>query len=448
MQSKRWSSFTAWLALTALVSASVGSAQLHHNQIHNNHLNVQRAAEPVGHVEARSPAPTSPPAIDSRNHAAHHHQRDLAPTPVFKQFERRRASLHERLIFPVGTDTSSSDAAQTSDAAASSSLQDSISSSIQASITSSIQASITSSIQASITASLSSKSAEIAASKSAASAAAAASAFTSSLLAAQSSLFASITSSILATTVTSTTTTAPTPTISAADSSGTGSGDSHTSLIIGVSVVGGAALLGLAAFLWMKFGNKRSGYEDDDHDIRWPELRSEGDSAAMHPLPARRTGGAGFDMGGESDNGHDRDMIENDGAYGRNSFTGSTTALGAGGAAYGGGGAGYGAYGTGNAAYHDSVVDTNSAPGYASQAGYYDQYGHDAGSNPYADTHAASAGYGNAPMTTQGYYDHSPAAVADPHAPGGYVQDVYQQHSNVSPPMQATHHTGYGGQHM
>lgn len=39
----------------------------------------------------------------------------------------------------------------------------------------------------------------------------------------------------------------------------------HTPLIIGVSVVGGVAILGAVIFLWMKFGGKRfSDYKDDD----------------------------------------------------------------------------------------------------------------------------------------------------------------------------------------
>jgi len=40
-------------------------------------------------------------------------------------------------------------------------------------------------------------------------------------------------------------------------------------LIIGVSVVGGVAVLGAAIFLYMKFGGKRfTGYEDDDSEYR------------------------------------------------------------------------------------------------------------------------------------------------------------------------------------
>ncbi|KAL6977944.1 hypothetical protein U1Q18_052096 [Sarracenia purpurea var. burkii] len=77
----------------------------------------------------------------------------------------------------------------------------------------------------------------------------------------------------------------------------------------------------------MKFGNKRfSGFDYDDGDIKWPELKADNDGtgAAMQPLPARRTGGAGFDMGEGSDDGMGGDEEK----YGqRNSFSGSTTAL-------------------------------------------------------------------------------------------------------------------------
>lgn len=204
-------------------------------------------------------------------------------------------------------------------------------------------------------------------------------------------------------------------------------------------------MLGLAAFLYMKFGSKSNHYDEDDADIKWPELRSEGDAAAMHPLPARRTGGAGFEMAGESDTGHDRDMVEHaDPQYGRESFSGSTTAFGA----AAGGAGGYGAYGAarGGAGVYD---DGASAAGYGAHAGYYDQYGGAAPSytdvaNPYTDVHSP-AGY--PPATGQGYYD----GTGDTHAAAGgqgmYGQaDPYQQqqHAMQSPPMQATH-AGYGG---
>lgn len=89
-------------------------------------------------------------------------------------------------------------------------------------------------------------------------------------------------------------------------------------------------LVAAAIFLFIKFGPKRNKYEDGDADIKWPELKTDPDSNVMQPLPARRTGGAGFDMGDESDN-EGADGLEK----GRESFSGSTTGLanlGAGGA--------------------------------------------------------------------------------------------------------------------
>ncbi|WFD32625.1 hypothetical protein MSPP1_003673 [Malassezia sp. CBS 17886] len=76
--------------------------------------------------------------------------------------------------------------------------------------------------------------------------------------------------------------------------------DNHTGLIAGVSVAGGVvllALLGVAAY--MLFGGRIRQMLRRREEIRWPELRQEASGAA--PLPARQTGGAGFDMGDESD---------------------------------------------------------------------------------------------------------------------------------------------------
>lgn len=82
-------------------------------------------------------------------------------------------------------------------------------------------------------------------------------------------------------------------------------------------------------FLYFKFGTKRfSNFEDGDADIKWPELKHDPDSNVMQPLPARRTGGAGFDMGDESDGeGHDHEGANGMGEKGRESFSASTTAL-------------------------------------------------------------------------------------------------------------------------
>ena len=148
-------------------------------------------------------------------------------------------------------------------------------------------------------------------------------------------------------------------------------------------------------FLWVKFGNKRfSGYDDYDNEIKWPELKADNDGtgAAMQPLPARRTGGAGFDMGDEgSDDGQHGELNEK--YAGRNSFTGSTTALSA-------------------AAPSGYPVNAYDAPssmahsGYTQPQGYYDPnggYGSSQGAG-YADYSAQPSAYGHS---------------SDPHAAGG-----------------------------
>lgn len=88
-------------------------------------------------------------------------------------------------------------------------------------------------------------------------------------------------------------------------------------------------MLAAFIFLYFKFGTRRfSNFDDADADIKWPELKHDPDSNVMQPLPARRTGGAGFDMGDESDNeGGDHDANAGIGEKGRDSFSGSTTAL-------------------------------------------------------------------------------------------------------------------------
>ena len=136
-----------------------------------------------------------------------------------------------------------------------------------------------------------------------------------------------MTSSASTTYITSTVQASSTPTPTApqssadAEDSASDSGPSK-GLIIGISVAGGVLILAALVFLYLKFGGKRfSGFEDNDADIKWPELKSDPDSAAMQPLPARRTGGAGFDMGDDSDNGHEGSL------KGRDSFAASTTAL-------------------------------------------------------------------------------------------------------------------------
>lgn len=206
-------------------------------------------------------------------------------------------------------------------------------------------------------------------------------------------------------------------------------------LIIGVSVVGGVAVIGALIFLWMKFGGKRfSDYQDEDHDIKWPELKAEGDAAALQPLPARRTGGAGFDMGNEFDDGQEGDThsMAEYGAKGRDSMAGSTTALNAGVGA--GAAAVYGSGMEGN--YHD---ESPSATNHYSQpvAGYYDPYsGYPAGQSQHfypEQTHEVVPGG----QQYEGYQDfHN---QADPYAA------ARAQAASVSPPMQPYR---VGGQSM
>lgn len=143
-----------------------------------------------------------------------------------------------------------------------------------------------------------------------------------------------------------------------------------------------------------KFYGKRTGFDDGDADIKWPELKHGGDdSAAMQPLPARRTGGAGFDMGDEiSETGHNMHSVApgaapdyspplgadlqsmsdagGAGAYGaklghHDSYAASTTQLTGPGGAPGGG---YGA----SQDYLGAPQDYHTGAG---GGGYYDHYG-------------------------------------------------------------------------
>lgn len=211
-------------------------------------------------------------------------------------------------------------------------------------------------------------------------------------------------------------------------------GNSHTGLIVGVSVVGGLALIGALIFLWMKFGGRRfSDYQDEDTDIKWPELKADGESAAMQPLPARRTGGAGFDMGNEFEEMRDTDgqSMAEYGTNGRDSMMDSSTALNT------GVGAGAGAYGANMAAgstYHD---DGNSGSNHYAAPAYYDQYG------GYQDTQAQGyypdQGQGHG-QYTDNYNDYQ--NQADPY------DAARNQAASTSPQMQPYRSQGNHGMHQ
>jgi len=73
-------------------------------------------------------------------------------------------------------------------------------------------------------------------------------------------------------------------------------GGIKTSTIIGLSVAGGVALLGVVGFVIWKFTRKR--YSDfDDEPIKWPELNMHGENL-NYALPANRAANASPGAGG------------------------------------------------------------------------------------------------------------------------------------------------------
>lgn len=153
-------------------------------------------------------------------------------------------------------------------------------------------------------------------------------------------------------------------------------------------------------------------------DIKWPELKADGDAAALQPLPARRTGGAGFDMGNEFDDGQEGDghSMAEYGNKGRDSMTASTTALNAGVGASGAYGAG--AYGAGmESNYHDESPNAGSHYPQPGVAGYYDPY----------------SGYPSG-QSQQFYPDQMHDGTA---APAGQQYENYDDYHNQSDPYAA-----------
>ncbi|MCO5549526.1 hypothetical protein L7F22_002998 [Adiantum nelumboides] len=332
------------------------------------------------------------------------------PSPHFqrRQIMERHQSMLPRM--PIGGGFFGNDDSSSSDSAKVSSTSSSLSSSSSSSFSSSTRtsSSTTSSIPSSTSTSTPTSSSS------------------SSTTTPTSSSVVLLTSTIEPT---SSSTTAPAP-AQTSDSSQDNGGGSHTGLIVGVSVVGGVAILGALIFLYMKFGGKRfSDYENDDADIKWPELKTDENAAAMQPLPARRTGGAGFDMGEDSDNGHDMNNLGGDahsmneyGAKAHDSMVGSTTALHA--------GVGSGAYGAGSYATHGGDND-NYNPSAGGVTGYYDPYG----------------SYSHGGQGQQVFYPDQTSQGQD-YGYGGYGHDQNAYGANTSPPQNPYHvgqHTGQGG---
>lgn len=75
-------------------------------------------------------------------------------------------------------------------------------------------------------------------------------------------------------------------------------GDNHIGTIVGVTVGVGVPLVAAALFCLYWFFGRRKRRNDD---IQWPDINHDSGMATTAPLPARQTGGAGFDMGHEHD---------------------------------------------------------------------------------------------------------------------------------------------------
>jgi len=67
-----------------------------------------------------------------------------------------------------------------------------------------------------------------------------------------------------------------------------------TSTIVGLSVAGGVAALGVIAFFIWKFTRKRFSDLEDNEEIKWPELNAHNEPAG---LSSARTGDTGFGAG-------------------------------------------------------------------------------------------------------------------------------------------------------
>ncbi|WFD34927.1 Mitochondrial GTPase 1 [Malassezia cuniculi] len=89
------------------------------------------------------------------------------------------------------------------------------------------------------------------------------------------------------------------------DNSDDAGGNKNTSVIVGTSVAGGVVFLVIVAFVVYKFFGKRIKRMFKNEEIKWPELHHDTAIAPTAPLPARRTGGAGFDMGDENSDDED-----------------------------------------------------------------------------------------------------------------------------------------------
>lgn len=106
---------------------------------------------------------------------------------------------------------------------------------------------------------------------------------------------------VVTSTESQTSTAAPSATTSAKSDDDSGGSSFGTGSIIGVSIAGGVAVIGIIAFFVWKFTRKRNADFDDNEQIKWPELNAHGGNPDSHPLPVHNTGRAGFDTASDGD---------------------------------------------------------------------------------------------------------------------------------------------------
>lgn len=156
-----------------------------------------------------------------------------------------------------------------------------------------------------------------------------------------------------------TVTSSPSPSPKAATGDKDKDSSSNTGVIAGASIGGAVGAIVIVALILWRFCHRRDRQAETD-DIRWPELKADHDmtGAAMQPVPARKTGGAGFDMGEDDDAALDEEEEANAAHY----------ASGGG----GGGGAGIGAAAMAAHPYeHDDYISERSTDKYGVQNSAY-----------------------------------------------------------------------------
>lgn len=192
---------------------------------------------------------------------------------------------------------------------------------------------------------------------------------------------------------------------------------SNTGVIVGASIGGAVGAIVIVALILWRFCRRRDHQADTD-DIRWPELKADHDmtGAAMQPVPTRKTGGAGFDMG-EDDDAELEEEEEANAAH-------HAAAAAAGGAVGAGAGAGAAAMAT-HPYEHDDYVSERSTDKYGAQnpaygvpsstalngtEGYSPEYGpddyqHDYNPHGYGPQEYATSQPQPQPQPQEGYFD-------------------------------------------